>query len=94
MKFEGFVEVPADGIYTFYLSSDDGSQLYLHNNLLVDNDGTHPMSEKSGDVALKMGKHPIIVIFFQGVGGKGLELNYSGPSIEKKEIPATAFYHL
>lgn len=29
MLFHGFIEVPADGQYTFYLSTDDGSQLHI-----------------------------------------------------------------
>jgi hypothetical protein len=93
MKFEGFIEVPVDGIYTFYSNSDDGSKLFLHNKLLVDNDYTHPMTEKSGDVALKKGKHPIRLTFFQGRGGKGLKVNYRGPGVEKREIPAEVLFH-
>jgi signal transduction histidine kinase len=30
LEFTGFLEVPDDGIYKFYLSSDDGSQLFLN----------------------------------------------------------------
>lgn len=29
LEFTGFLEVPEDGIYRFYLNSDDGSQLFL-----------------------------------------------------------------
>jgi signal transduction histidine kinase len=29
LEFKGFLDVPRDGNYTFYLSSDDGSQLFL-----------------------------------------------------------------
>jgi hypothetical protein len=93
MVFEGFVQVPKDGIYTFYSNSDDGTQLFIHGKLLVDNDYTHPMSEKSGDIALKKGKHPIRLTFFQGGGGKGLEVSYRGPGIKKREIPARALFH-
>jgi hypothetical protein len=35
----GYLEVPADGIYTFALLSDDGSTLTLDGELLGDNDG-------------------------------------------------------
>jgi len=28
-KYTGYVEIPADGLYTFYTTSDDGSKLYL-----------------------------------------------------------------
>jgi hypothetical protein len=93
MEFKGYINVPTDGIYSYYSNSDDGTQLFLHDKLLVDNDYTHPMSEKSGDIALKKGKHPIRLTFFQGSGGKGLEVNYRGPGIEKQKIPAEALFH-
>jgi hypothetical protein len=93
MEFKGYINVPKDGIYTFYSNSDDGTQLFIHGNLLVDNDYTHPMSEKSGDIALKKGKHPIRLTFFQGSGGKGLQVNYKGPGVDKQEIPAMVLFH-
>ena len=93
LKFVGFVRVPANGIYTFYSDSDDGSKLFIHDKLVVDNDYTHGMTEQSGQIALNKGNHPITVIFFQGEGGKGLEVSYSGPTIEKTTIPANALFH-
>ena len=54
----GYLEVPADGIYTFALLSDDGSTLMLDGELLGDNDGAHspveimvlPSSERRANV--------------------------------------------
>ncbi|MEZ4935779.1 MAG: PA14 domain-containing protein [Saprospiraceae bacterium] len=33
--FEGFIEIAETGVYTFHLSSDDGSQLQVANQLLI-----------------------------------------------------------
>jgi hypothetical protein len=93
LQFQGYVKIPADGMYTFYSSSDDGSKLFIHDKLVVDNDYTHGMTEKSGDVALKKDLHPIKLNFFQGYGGKGLKVSYKGPGIDKKEIPSSALFH-
>jgi hypothetical protein len=93
LRFTGFVHVPEDGIYTFYSDSDDGSKIFIHDKLVVDNDYTHGMTEVSGQIALKKGKHPITVVFFQGEGGKGLEVSYSGPTIQNILIPADALFH-
>ncbi|RYF66625.1 MAG: hypothetical protein EOO39_22705, partial [Cytophagaceae bacterium] len=38
-NFKGYINVPTDGIYTFYTSSDDGSRLYIGTTMVVDNDG-------------------------------------------------------
>jgi hypothetical protein len=94
IRFEGFIDVPSAGIYRFYSESDDGSKLYIHNELIVENDYTHGMREKFGDIALAKAKHPIILTFFQGEEEKGLRVSYSGPGIEKTEIPAKALYRV
>ncbi len=94
LEFNGFIEVRRDGIYTFYLASDDGSKLYIGDRLVVDHDGRHSSSaEKSGGVALRAGKHSIGVVYFQGPRGKGLKAFYSGPGIEKREIGPEVLFH-
>ncbi len=50
--FDGWIRIPLDGVYTFYLSSDDGSRLYIGDQLTVDNDGLHGEIEKSKDLPL------------------------------------------
>lgn len=91
--FEGFIEIEEEGRYTFYTESDDGSNLYIHDQLIVDNDGSHGMRERSGEVILKKGFHPIRIEFFQGGGGFGLIASYKGPSFQQKEIPASVLIH-
>lgn len=90
--YSGFVRVPVDGVYTFFTDSDDGSRLYIGDELVVDNDGLHGMLEKGGAIALGAGLHPIRVLFFDKTGGDGLKVSYSGPEVEKKPIPVEALY--
>ena len=54
------------GEYDFSLTSDDGSNLYIDGQLIVDNDGTHSTQERSGKVRLSRGVHDIRVSYFQG----------------------------
>lgn len=91
-RFTGFLEAPADGVYTFYLVSDDGSRLWIGTDLLVDHHGLHSASEKRGQVILKAGKHPITVAFFEAGGAQRLEVNYEGPGIAKQPIPASVLW--
>ncbi|MBL7113601.1 MAG: chitobiase/beta-hexosaminidase C-terminal domain-containing protein [Bacteroidales bacterium] len=91
--FEGYVKVTKSGIYTFYSDSDDGSKLYIDGELVVDNDFRHGMVEKSGQVALSAGLFSFRLEYYQGEGGRGLEVKYKGPGIEKQVIPGEAFYH-
>jgi hypothetical protein len=93
LKFEGFVKVPSDGVYMFYTNSDDGTKLYIDSALVVDNDFSHPMREVAGQIALKAGVYPFKLTFYQGMGGKGLEVSYEGPGIEKQQIPPEVLSH-
>jgi hypothetical protein len=91
--FDGYVKIAQSGIYTFYLESDDGSQLFIGDKLVVDNNGVHGMQEKSGEIALQSGFQPIHVNYFQGTGGKGLVFRYKGPGISKQIIFPEVLFH-
>ncbi len=93
LRFRGVIHVPRDGDYTFYTESDDGSALFIDGKKLVDNDGIHPASEKSGKVTLKAGGHSIVVNYFDGGGEVALKVRWKGPEIPKQEIPATVLSH-
>ncbi len=86
--FTGFLRVPQDGVYTLFVSSDDGSRLYLGDNLVVDNDGLHGQSEASGLAALSAGLHPIRIAYFNATGGEGLIVSWQGPGLAKQAVPA------
>lgn len=77
------------GRYTFYTTSDDGSRLYVNDRLVVNNDGTHGMSEASGRLRLSAGVHKLTLTYFDNGGGDGLVVSWSGPGINKQSIPAT-----
>ena len=94
LRFTGFVNVPTDGQYTFYTSSDDGSKLFIGSTEVVSNDGGHAEQERSGSIGLKAGKHALTIPYMQGNGGKALSVSYSGPGVGKQVIPAAVFYRL
>jgi len=92
--FSGEIEIASDGTYKFYLSSNDGSKLFINNKLVVNSDGLHGFWGEFGEIYLSKGKHKIKVEYFQAGGGKGLELLYEGPNIEKQKVPADfLFFH-
>jgi putative heme-binding domain-containing protein len=91
LRFSGMLQVPKAGKYTFHLSSDDGSRLYLDGKLVVNNDGLHGMGDKNGSVDLSAGPHAIVVTYFDNGGGDGLNLSWSGPGIKKQKIEGERF---
>ena len=88
----GYLEVPADGIYTFALLSDDGSTLMLDGELLGDNDGAHSPVEIIVQKALKAGLHPIEVRYFDCNGGV-LQMELVNEKGEKEVLPGAWLKH-
>jgi alpha-glucosidase len=91
LQFHGFINVPETAVYTFYTISDDGSQLFIGNEKVVDNDGCHGDLERSGDRALAAGLHPFTLSYFQNDAGQTLQVFIKGPHMEKQLIPPALF---
>ena len=92
LKFTGYIDLKTSGQYTFYTVSNDGSQLFINNQLLVNNDGEHGPTEKSCKVMLEQGKHPFKVTYFQSGGSKTLHVYYQGPGIERQILPGSCLF--
>lgn len=92
LKFEGFLDVPRDGVYTFFTASDDGSMLYLGGEPVVLNDFLQGMTERKGQIPLMKGLHPIQVEYFNATGEMGLKVSWEGPGILKNAIPKEALF--
>ncbi|ULQ53248.1 glycoside hydrolase family 97 catalytic domain-containing protein [Flavihumibacter fluvii] len=93
VQFSGYINIPAGGVYTFYIVSDDGAQLLMDGQQLVDNDGCHGDLEKSGEKALAAGMHSFTINYFQNGSGQSLKVYIKGPGTEKKLIPASMFFY-
>ena len=91
IRYQGYLRVPTDGVYTFFTNSDDGTKLWIGSTEVVNNDGPHPEQERSGSIGLKAGVHALTVGYFQRDGGQALTLSYAGPNLSKQVIPTAAF---
>ena len=91
-RFRGFISVPRNGAYRFYLRSDDGSRLWIGDQLVVENDGLHGSREESGAVALAAGLHPITVAMFEQSGGFELQVSYAGAGLARQAVPSAALF--
>ncbi len=93
LTFDGKIQIREEGNYLFYLQSNDGSKLFINNQLIIDHDGPHGADiEKSGMITLTKGTFPIKISYFQAGGGMYLSLKYSGPGIVKQEVPAMILF--
>ena len=65
-------------MYTFGLTSDDGSMIYIDGKTVVNNNndqgenGSTTVPHQTGGVTLSAGVHQIAIGFYQGAGGYGL----------------------
>jgi PA14 domain/Concanavalin A-like lectin/glucanases superfamily/Bacterial Ig domain/PKD domain/Fibronectin type III domain len=90
--YEGYLDVPAQDVYTFTLTSDDGSRLYIGNTLVVDNNFLQSSAlSKSGNIALNPGKHKIRVEYFHKDGNESLALKWTTISGGTQTIPTSSF---
>lgn len=91
VRFTSSIDIPEDGNWTFYLNSDDGSEMWLDGVSLIQNHGTHGMREYSGYRNLSSGYHELRVEMFQGGGPHGVILSWEGPNQTKAVVPASAY---
>ena len=93
LTFEGLIQIKTSGIYEFSIRSNDGTKLFIDNQLVIDHDGPHGADiEKTGKIKLPEGMLPISLHYFQAGGGMFLKVQYSGPGIEKQELPAKSLF--
>ncbi len=93
-RFSGYLEVPADDVYVFSLTSDDGARLVIDHMLLIDNDGLHVAQEKRGTIALAKGLHPITVEWFNRTGAAALEVKLSRSGAAMVAIEPAQLFHV
>lgn len=101
VKFTGYVNIPADGLWSFSLRSSDGSRLSIDGATVINNDGIHGSGyETTGTVALKAGLHPVDLRYFKSDAAAtgsaeecGLALSWEGPATPKAPVPESAWSH-
>ncbi len=82
LDFHGYIKIDQPGEYHFALSSDDGSWLKVGGAKVIDNDGPHPTTERTGSVLLPAGWHRIEVGYFQARGDLSLKLTMEGKPLD------------
>ncbi|MDB4636227.1 PA14 domain-containing protein [Flavobacteriaceae bacterium] len=93
IRYSGLLYTPTTGMYTFTLFSDDGSQIFIDNTLVVDRDVRYLSGDTpiSGSIYLTEGFHSFKALYFDLGGNQFLDIDYEGPGISKQEIPSHAF---
>lgn len=85
--FEGYLHIPEDAVCNFYTYSDDGSKLWIGDQLVVDNDGSHNERRRNGKIALQKGYHYYKIEYFDDYMGEVLEVGISSINIKEQVLP-------
>jgi len=91
VRYTGYIRIDAAGVYTFYATADDGSRLYIGKDLVVDH-GLSGTFEKSGQIALLAGYHPIQLDFYDRGYGRNMTASYSSDAVARQAIPSSVLY--
>ncbi len=84
--FDTYIKIPEKDVYTFYLQSDDGSRLFVDDQMVVDNDGGHSVKTEKGFVGLEKGYHHLKLLYFEDYMGQKLEVGIESSTIKKSVI--------
>jgi hypothetical protein len=72
LSFSGSIEIAADGIYEFQLSTDTGARLFVGESQVLYCGTGRPLSGKAS-IALQAGRHPIKLDYIHNPGSKILK---------------------
>ncbi len=91
--YQGYIQIPHDGLYTFRMQSDDGAALFIAGQLVAENTGFKFGEHSIGSLALKAGYHLFTLNYFQAKYGANLNLYYQTGNKPFQTIPNTWFYY-
>ncbi len=81
-RWTGTLTAPATGSYTFSATSDDGSRVYINNQLVIDNWRDQWPNTQSASVQLTKGQsYAIRVEYYQNWGGSRMTLGWNAPGL-------------
>jgi hypothetical protein len=92
-SFEGFIKIQIGGSYTFKLKSANGSVLLIGGKRYIDNDEPHDIKTVEKKLELNSGYYSIKVLYTSFRHNGMLEVSWSGPGFEMKEIDGDYLFH-
>ncbi len=100
--YDGLIEVPTDGGYSFHLLSRDGARLVIDGEVValtgppfgeVCGSPVNAVRDALGTIALRAGKHVLRLESLQSMSPASPRLQWTGPGISLVDVPAAAFSH-
>jgi len=94
VRFEGYLHIVKQGVYFIWLTSDDGSKVYLNSQLLLSNDGLHDAGRPVVKlVPLMPGYYPITIDYFEKAGDQSVTIGTVDDKIQPVPFTKESFFH-
>ena len=95
LRYEGYVDIKESGLYIFWIRADDAARLYIHDQLVYDEQLSDEMKRDVGLIALQKGYHPIRIHYIEYQNDQYLQL-YSRQLDEKNwnAVEFEQFYYI
>lgn len=98
LYLKGYIRVPEDGSYTFFIQTITKTFLRIHDVAVIDGDYQYTAAnERSGTIRLQAGLHPFRLYYYPGVKSKDRKagwpvLEWSGPEIHRQKVPPQVLF--
>jgi hypothetical protein len=93
--YEGYINIPEDGEYTFYMSSSGKSFLRIHEAIVIDQDYGHTHPGQPAKIRLSAGYHPVKIYFMKDAGASrpAFSFQWSNDKGRRSEVPSSVFFN-
>jgi len=99
LVFDGYLSIPRDGVYTFYVESPHGARLFIRNpardlELPATAECSYRDGRGAGCAALKSGWHQMRITVKRSQHTDPLSIEVEGPALPRQALPANWFYRV
>lgn len=92
-EWTGQIQAETTGTYTLTTNSDDGVEVFINGQLVINGYVYQPPTLYSGTVTFQAGQlYNIDIVYFQGGGGSVLQLFWAAPGLPQQIVPTTQLY--
>ena len=102
VTFDGLIQIPADGGYSFHLMARDGTRIFIDGTMVsqtgppfgeVCGSPVNAVRYAVGAIGLRAGKHALRIESLQTMSPSSPRLMWEGPGIRLADVPASAYSH-
>jgi len=92
-EWNGHIQAETTSLYTFYTDSDDGVQLIVNGQTIINDWTQHAPTVDTATFQMTAGqKYTIQIKYFQAGGGSLLSLSWSAPGMAEQIVPTSQLY--